>query len=95
MRLQDEVLTVMYWNLIRGIFLGNIEGLRKTASSRINTHTDLKRIDETRGNITVEEGDLLVDERTLSGKSTLITRISTLVRLIYLVDLGPTYVRDD
>ena len=43
-------------------FLGNIEGLRMTAFSRINTHTDLKKIDETRGNITVGEGDLLVNE---------------------------------
>ena len=35
-------------------FLGNFEGLRLTASSRINSHTDLKRIDKTRGDITVE-----------------------------------------
>ena len=44
---------------------GSIEGLRMTASSRINSHTDLNRIDETRGNITVEGGDLLVDERNI------------------------------
>ena len=39
-------------------FLGNIEGLQMTGSGRINSDTDLNRIDETRGNITVEEGDL-------------------------------------
>ena len=44
-------------------FLGNIEGLRMTASSRMNSHTDLNRIDETVGNITVEESDLLVNEK--------------------------------
>ena len=30
-------------------FSGNIEGLQVTASSRINSHTNLNRIDETRG----------------------------------------------
>ena len=44
-------------------FLGNIEGLQMTTSSRINSHTDLNRIDDTRGNITIEEGDLLVKEK--------------------------------
>ena len=34
-----------------------------TASSRINSHTDLNRIVETRGNITVEEVDLLLNEK--------------------------------
>ena len=34
-----------------------------TASSKINTHTDLEKIDETHGNFTVEEGDLLVNEK--------------------------------
>ena len=52
-------------------FLGNIEGLRLTASSRRNSHTELNRIDETRGNITVEEGDLLVNKRTLTGKQSI------------------------
>ena len=33
-----------------------------TASSRLHSHTDLNRIDETGGNITVEVGDLLVNE---------------------------------
>ena len=65
-------------------FLGNIESLRMTASCRINSHTDLNRIDETRGNITVEEGDLLVNERTLTGKHTLIT--STNKRLVKLLN---------
>ena len=46
-------------------FPGNIEGLRMTASNRINSHTDFNRIDETRGNITVEGGDLLVDDRNI------------------------------
>ena len=32
-------------------FLGDIEGLRMTAFSRRNSHMDLSRIDETRGNI--------------------------------------------
>ena len=44
-------------------FLGNIEGLRLTTSSRINSCTDINRIDETRGNITVEESDLLFYEK--------------------------------
>ena len=34
-----------------------------TTSSKINSKTDLNKIDETRGSITVEEGDLLVNER--------------------------------
>ena len=36
-----------------------------TASSRINSHTDLKKIDATRGNITEEKGDLLANERSI------------------------------
>ena len=44
-------------------FLGKIESLRKTASSRINIYTDLKGIDKTRGNNVVEEGDFLVNEK--------------------------------
>ena len=32
---------------------GKIEGLQMTTSSRINLHTDLNRIDETRGNISL------------------------------------------
>ena len=57
----------------QGDFLGIIEGLQMTASSRVHSRTDLNRIDETRGNFTVEEGDLLVNEKTLTGKHTLIT----------------------
>ena len=48
-------------------FSGNIEGLQSTASSRINSRTDLNRIDETRGNITV--GDLLVNERNIDRQT--------------------------
>ena len=33
-----------------------------TAASRIHSRTDLDRIDETRGNITVEEGDMVVNK---------------------------------
>ena len=44
-------------------FLGNIEDLRITASSSMNSHTDLNRIDETVGNITIEESDLLVNKK--------------------------------
>ena len=36
-----------------------------TVSSRTNSHIGLSRIDETRGNITVEEGDLLVNEKNI------------------------------
>ena len=50
-------------------FLGNIEGLRLTDSKRINSHTDLNRIDETLGNITVEEGDLLVNENNIDRQT--------------------------
>ena len=50
-------------------FLGNIEGLRMTASSRINSLTDLNRIDETRDNMTVEKGDLLVNEKNIDWQT--------------------------
>ena len=40
-----------------------------TASSKINSRTDSNRIDETRGNITVEEGDLLVNEKNLDRQT--------------------------
>ena len=42
-------------------FPGNIEGLQMTASSRINSITELNKIDETRGNITNESGDLSIN----------------------------------
>ena len=51
-------------------FLGEIEGLQMTAVSRKYSHTDLNRIDETRGNISVEGGCLLVNEKNID---TLIT----------------------
>ena len=50
-------------------FSGNIEDLRKTASSRTNSHTDLNRIDETHCNITVQEGDLLVNEKNIDRQT--------------------------
>ena len=50
-------------------FLGNIEGLRMTAFSRKNSHTDLNRIDDTRGNITVKEGDLLFNEKIIDRQT--------------------------
>ena len=50
-------------------FSGNMENLQMTASSRINSHTELNRIDETRGNITVEGGDLLVNETNIDRQT--------------------------
>ena len=46
-------------------FPGIIEGLQITVSSRINSHTYLNRIDETRGNFAVEGSVLLVDGRNV------------------------------
>ena len=46
-------------------FWGNIEGLRKTASSRLNPHTELNRIDETRASITREESNSSINERNI------------------------------
>ena len=40
-----------------------------TASKRINSHTDINMIDKTRGNITVEGGDLLVNERNIDRQT--------------------------
>ena len=56
-------------------FSEKIESLQMTASSRINSHTDLNRIDETRGNITEEGGDLTAMTRTLTSEHTLFTAI--------------------
>ena len=50
-------------------FLGNVENLRMTASSRINSRTDINRIDKTRGNITLEEGELLVNENNIDRQT--------------------------
>ena len=43
-------------------FSGDKNDRQMTASSKYNSNTNLDRIDETRGNITVEAGDLLVRE---------------------------------
>ena len=50
-------------------FSGNIEGLQLTVSSRKDSYTVLSRIDETRGYITVEGGDLLVNDRNFERKT--------------------------
>ena len=44
-------------------FPGNIEGLQMTASSRMNSRTHFNIIDDSRGNITIEEGYLLLNEK--------------------------------
>ena len=48
---------------------GNIGGLQMTASSRIISGTNLKRIAETRGSITPKESDLLVNERNIDRQT--------------------------
>ena len=40
-----------------------------TGSGRINSHTDLNRTGEARGNITVGEGDLLVNEKIIDWQT--------------------------
>ena len=60
-------------NTDRIAFERNIEGLQMTTWSRINSHIDLHRIDETLGSITVEGDDLTVKEKTLANWHTLIT----------------------
>ena len=50
-------------------FSGNIESLQMTATSIIDSHPYLNRIDETRGNITVEGSDLLVNERSFDWQT--------------------------
>ena len=40
-----------------------------TASSRINLQTDLNRFDETRGNVTVTEKSLLVNEKNIDRQT--------------------------
>ena len=44
---------------------GIIEGLQMTTSNRINSYTDINRIDETRGSITLEGCGLSVNEKNL------------------------------
>ena len=56
-------------DLDQGDFSGNIAGLRMTPSTRINSDTDLNRIDESRGNITGEGGDLLFNERNIDRQA--------------------------
>ena len=46
-------------------FSGQVEGLQINATSKIRSRTDSSRINETRGNITVEEGDLMVKEKNI------------------------------
>ena len=53
------------WDPDQSDLPGNIEGLRMTASSRMHSHTDLNKIDETRSNFTVEEGDLMVNGKNI------------------------------
>ena len=50
-------------------FSGNTESLKMAASSSINSHKDLNRIDETRGNITIEGSDLLVNEKNFDRQT--------------------------
>ena len=64
---QDTVSVVL--ELDQRDFSTNIEGLQMTALSRINSNTDLNRINETRGSITVEVGDLTVNARNLDWQA--------------------------
>ena len=50
-------------------FSGNVEGQQMTASGRIHSRSDLNKIDETRGNVTVEEGDLVVNKKIFDRQS--------------------------
>ena len=47
----------------------NVESLQLTTFSKINSRTNLNQIDETRGNITVEEGDLFVNKKIFGRKT--------------------------
>ena len=49
--------------------LGNTKGVRLTDSSRMNSYTDLNRLDETPVNLTVEEGDWLVNEKKIDRQT--------------------------
>ena len=44
-------------------FSGDTNGLQMTATSRFNSDANLDGINETRGNITTDEGDLMVEEK--------------------------------
>ena len=50
-------------------FSGIIEDLQMTVSNRINSNTDLSKIDETFGNNTVEVSNLLVNERNFDRQT--------------------------
>ena len=50
-------------------FSGDIKDIQMTASSRIHSHTDLNGIGGTCGTITVEEGDLLVNEKNIDRQT--------------------------
>ena len=50
-------------------FSGKFEGLQMIAPSGIDSSTDLKKFDGTHGSITVEGGDLLVNERNFDGRA--------------------------
>ena len=67
-------------------FLGNVERLQMTASSRINSNRDLNRIDRTRGNFTAQEGDLLVNGKKMTGKHMLITIDQSDRKNLYIVE---------
>ena len=47
-----------------------------TASSRVNSQTDSNRIDDTRGNITIEGSDSLVNERNIDQQTHTRQRLS-------------------
>ena len=55
-----------------------------TASSGINSHTDLNRIDQTRGNINVKGGDLLVNEKNIDRQTHTHHRQAWIRYLIYV-----------
>ena len=52
----ESVVQVPHWR----DFSGNIESLQMTVPTRMNSHTGLYRIEETRSSTTVEGGDLTV-----------------------------------
>ena len=54
-------------------FSENIEGLQMIDLNRMNSHTDLNRVDVTLGYFTVEGVELLINERNLDWTYSLIT----------------------
>ena len=67
----------------QGDLSGNIKSPKTTASRRLNLHTHLNRIDETRGNITVERGDLLVNRRNIVQQNILSLQVLSLGRCCF------------